>query len=270
MRLPIFIVLAISFVFTSCGEYQKVLRKDDMSKKYVFADSLYKQGKYKKALKLMEQLVPAYRGKPQAEKLMFIYADTYYNLKDYIMAGHQYERFAQSYPQSDSAEIAHFRSAKSFYNLSERYSLDQRETHKAVQKLQEFINVYSNSPRREEANKLMVDLRTKLEKKEFEIARQYYRIGDYKASIAAFSNFISDNPGTVYREEAYLYRIRAAYDLAVRSIPSLVEERLLESQQFYKSYIKYYKNGSMVSEAEELHENINKRLSDIAVSKPTT
>src|SRR5690554_7473037 len=77
MRLPIFITLVVALLFASCGEYQKVLRKDDMSMKYAFADSLYNQGKYKKALKLMEQLVPAYRGKPQAQKLMYIYADTY-------------------------------------------------------------------------------------------------------------------------------------------------------------------------------------------------
>lgn len=270
MRLPVFIVFVISLLFASCGEYQKVLRKDDMSQKYVFADSLYKEGKYKKALKLMEQLVPAYRGKPQAEKLTYLYADTYFNLKDYFLSGYQFERFVQAYPQSDSAEVAYLKSAKSFYNLSERYSLDQRETHRAIEKLQGFINAYPNSPNREEANKMMVDLRTKLEKKEFEVAKQYYRIESYKAAITAFSNFISDNPGTVYREEAYLYRIKAAYDLAVNSIPSLVEERLLEAKNYYNSYIKYYKDGSMSKEANEIESDIQKKLAEIKRTETTT
>lgn len=267
MRLPIFIILCITVLFSSCGEYQKVLRKDDMAKKYTFADSLYNKGKYKKALKLMEQLMPAYRGKPQAEKLTFLFANTYYELEDYFTAGYQFERFTQAYPQSDSVEIAFFKSAKSFYNLSERYSLDQRDTYKGMDKLQAFINTFPDSDKRDEANKLVVELRTKLEKKEFEVAKQYYHIERYKASIESFDNFISDNPGTVFREEAFLYRLKAAYKLAINSIPTLVEERLQTAQKYYNNYSKYYKDGSLAEDANEINQDILKRLTSIE-SKP--
>ena len=263
MRLPVFIILCITVLFSSCGEYQKVLRKDDMATKYVFADSLYKKGKYKKALKLMEQLMPAYRGKPQAEKLTFIYANTYYELGDYYLAGYQFERFTQAYPQSDSVEVAFFKSAKSFYNLSERYSLDQRETHKGLNKLQDFINTYPDSEKREEANTLVVELRTKLEKKEFEVAKQYYHIERYKAAIESFDNFIADNPGTIFREEAFVFRLKSAYKLAINSIPSLVEERLQTAKKFYNSYQKYYKDGSLLEDANEISQDIDKRLSSL-------
>lgn len=267
MRLPIFIVFCITILFSSCSQYQKVLRKDDMGKKYEFADSLYQKGKYKKALKLMEQLVPAYRGKPQGEKLMYLYADTYYQLGDFYSAGYQFERFTQAYPQSDSTEVAFYKSARSFYQLSERYSLDQRETHKGLGKLQEFINTYPNSEKREEANKLVVELRTKLEKKEFEVAKQYYHIETYKAAIEAFDNFIADNPGTVYREQAFSFKLKAAYKLAINSIPSLVEERLRTAQKYYNNYQKYYKDGSLVEEANEINQDIEKRLASLQ-SKP--
>lgn len=260
MRLPIFFILCITVLFSSCGEYQKVLRKDDIGKKYTFADSLYKKGKYKKALKLMEQIVPAYRGKPQAEKLMYIYANTYYELGDYFTSGYQFERFTQAYPQSDSAEVAFFKSAKSFYNLSERYSLDQQETHRGMNKLQDFINTYPNSEKREEANGLVVELRTKLEKKQFEVAKQYHHIERYKAAIKAFDNFITDNPGTVFREQAFLYRLESAYKLAINSIPSLVEERLLTAKNYYNSYHKYYQNGELTEDANEIGQDIDKRL----------
>ncbi len=260
MRFPIFILLCISLLFASCSQYQRVLKKDDMGKKYAFADSLYKIGKYKKSLKLMEQVVPAYRGKPQAEKLMFIYADTYYQLEDYYTAGYQYERFTQAYPKSDSTEIASFRSAKSFYQLSERYSLDQKETYRGLEKLQSFINTYPNSGNREEANELVNELRTKLEKKQFETARQYYRIEDFKAAIESFDNFISDNPGTSFREEAFLYRIKAAYELAINSLPYLVQERLLTAKGYYNSFMKYYKDTDSAVEANELSKQIEERL----------
>lgn len=265
MRISVLLLLCISLFFVSCSQYQEVLRKDDMGKKYIFADSLYKQGKYKKALKLMEQLVPAYRGKPQAEKLTFMYANTHYMLGDHFSSGYQFERFAQAYPQSDSTEIASFKSAKSFFHLSERYSLDQTQTIRGMEKLQEFINSYPNSEKRMEANEMVTELRTKLEKKQFEVARQYYHIEDYKAAIESFDNFIADNPGTVFREEAFLYRLRAAYDLAVKSVPYLVQERLAAAKDYYNNFMKYYKDTDLAADANEINRKIDERL----VSKET-
>ena len=208
----------------------------------------------------MEQLVPAYRGKPQAEKLMFIYANTYYQLGDNYMAGYQFERFTQSYPQSDSSEVAYYRSAKSFYRLSERYSLDQKETYRGLEKLQGFINTYPDSDKRAEANELVTELRTKLEKKQFEVARQYYRIEDYKAAIESFDNFITDNPGTSFREQAFLFRLKAAYELAIKSVPYLVQERLVTAKGYYNNYMKYFKDANSAAEATEINQKIEQNL----------
>ena len=84
----------------------------------------------------MEQVVPVYRGKPQAEKLMFMYSNTYYQLEDYYLSGYQFERFIVSYPKSDSVELASYKSASSYYQLSPRYSLDQTDTYIGLEKLQ--------------------------------------------------------------------------------------------------------------------------------------
>lgn len=259
MRLPLFLLLCLTIILSSCGEYQKVLRKDDMGKKYALADSLYQTGKYRKALKLMEQVVPSYRGKPQGEKLMFIYANTYYNLEDYYSSGYQFERFTQSYPNSDSIEVASFKSAKSFYQLSARYSLEQKETLKGLEKLQEFINRYPNSDQRMEANDLVAELRGKLERKEYSVAKQYLHVEDYKAAISAFDSFITDNPGSKYREDAFYNRFLAAYKLAVNSVPSLVQERLLESRGHYRNFMKYYKDTEKAVEAAKIFEDIERR-----------
>ena len=167
------------------------------------ADSLYQAGKYKKALVMMEQVVPQYRGKPQAEKLMFMYANTFYKLEDFYLAGYQFERFETSYPKSDSVEVASYKSAISYYELSPRFSLDQKETITGLEKMQSFVNKYPNTDKRAEINDKVAELRGKLEKKDFEVAKQYLRISDYKAAIAAYDNFISDHPGSKHRKDAF-------------------------------------------------------------------
>lgn len=259
MKKSLLLVLTALFV-VSCGEYQQLLRSDDTAKKYAAADSLYDIGKYKKALGLMEQLVPAYRGKPQAEKLMFRYASTFYNLEDYVLSGYQYERFVTSYPKSDSVQLAAYRSAKSYFELSPRYSLDQKDTKKAMEKLQFFLDDYPNSEYRDEANAMVAELKTKLEKKDFETAKQFLRIYDYKASISAFDNFILDHPGSTYRKEAFFLRYKAAYELAINSFPSLVEDRLRAARKHYNSFNKYFGESDLREDASEILEDIDKRL----------
>ena len=260
----IILLLFAVIMLSSCSEYQKVLSSDDTGKKYTMADSLYKQGKYKKALKLFEQIVPVYRGKPQAERLMFLYANTFYELEDYYLSGYQFERFETSYPQSDSVEVAAYKSAKSYSQLSPRYSLDQEDTYKALEKLQSFINKYPNSEKRPEANALVAELNGKLEKKDIEIANQNLKIaeyiGDYRPAIESYDNFISDHPGSKYRKDAFFGRLQAAYELAVRSVPSLVEERLVTAQDYYNKFIKYYSDTDLRAEADIIAQDIAERL----------
>lgn len=248
-----------------CSSYQKLLKSEDVGLKFHAADSLYNKADYKKALKLMEQIVPAYRGKPQAEKLMFLYSDTFYNLGDHYLSGYQFERFTNNYPNSQKVEEAAFKGAKSYYFLSPKYSLDQKDTYVAIEKLQNFINAYPDSQYVKDANEIVSELTQKLEKKEFEIAKQYHRLGDnngfnYKAAISAFDNFVLDHPGSIYREEAFFLKFDAAYQFAIRSVPSKREERLLIAKQYYDNLMRYFDDSQYLTQANTLLEDIEQRL----------
>ena len=262
----IFLVL----LFSSCSEYQKMLKNPDSGLKYAMSENLYKKGKYKKALKLMEQIVPVYRGKPQAEKLMFMYADTYYKLEDYYLSGYQFERFAASYPKSDSVETAAYYSASSYYELSPVYSLDQKDTYTGLEKLQAFIDTYPNSEYRKEANKKVKELTYKLQKKDIEVAKQYLKTGlalnSYKNSITAFENFISDHPGSIFREDAYFGRFQAQYELALQSVPKKVEDRLQIAIEYFNDFMKYYGQSELTEKAKEIKKDLDKKIETIKVS----
>ncbi|GAA4278534.1 outer membrane protein assembly factor BamD [Aquimarina mytili] len=253
-------LLIFVLTFGSCSEYQKVLRNDDVSPKYKMAEELYKEGKYKKALRLFEQIVPQYRGKPQAERVMYYYSDTYYQLEDYYLAGYQYERFVKSFPRSDKIEEAAFKSAKSYYYLSPRYSLDQTETTTAIEKLQSFINTFQESEKLAEANTLVAELREKKERKAYEIAKQYHHRENYKVAISAFDNYLVDYPGSPFKEKVLYYKLESEYLLAIGSYENLVEDRLEVAQGYYNNYKKYYKSGEYTEKAEEIAQDIKSRL----------
>lgn len=265
MKKFFYIIITLS-LFSACSEYQKVLKNEDIAPKFKMGEALYDEGKYDKANKLFSQIVPSYRGKPQAEKLMYLYSNTYYKTKDYYLASYQFERFASSYPNSEKAEEAAFLGAKSYYMLSPVYSKDQSETSEAIEKLQAFINQYPESEYSEEANTLVKELDFKLEKKAFEIAKQYNQIAytstELEAAIKSFDNFILDFPGSSLREDALFYRFDSAYKLAINSVEYKKQERLQTAKEYYESFKKRYKNSKHMETinvmASEIDESLQK------------
>ena len=260
------IILVCFLALSSCSEYQKALQSEDVALKYKMGDSLFNLGKYGKANRLFAQIAPQYRGKPQGQRLRYMYAKSFYEMRDYALAGYQFEQFENSYPQSEKAEEAGFLGAKSYYHLSPVYSKEQKETKEALQKLQLFINKYPESQYLSEANELIKELDYKLEKKAYEIAKQYNKIAyfessDYEASIKAFENFLIDHPGSVFREDALFYRLDSAYQLAINSVPRKKEERLKRSMDFYNAYMKYFaKSDKYTSELQTMKETMTSEL----------
>lgn len=260
------LLVVLAFLSQSCNEYQKVLKNEDVKAKYDMAEKYYEAKDFKRANRLFEQIAPKYVGKPQGERVQFFLADTYYQVKNYNFAGYQFERFIKSYPKSDKAAEASFLGAKSYYMLSPRYSLDQTDTEKALVKLQNFINSYPESEFMDEANSMAKELTTKKEKKAFEIAKQFTKLGnsyilDYSiAAVAALDNFVSDHPGTIFREEALYLKLVATTNLALNSTLNKKEERLATAEAAYKNLLRYYPNTSFLKDADNLREKVSKEI----------
>jgi len=253
-------VLLLTVVLSSCGEYQKAIKSEDVGVKFDQAVKQYEKGKYNKAIRLFEQIAPAYRGKPQAEKMFYLFAQSYYKTKQYYLAGYQFESFASGYPKSEKIEEASFLGAKSYSMLSPVYSLDQVDTNKAIGKLQTFIDTYPNSEYFAEANATLKSLTDKLEKKVYENAKQYNTISDFKSAIVALDNFVADYPGTQFKEEALYYKFDSAYQLAINSVPSKMEERLNNAKIAHANLMKFNAGTARKEKADQMLARIDKDL----------
>jgi len=255
-----FYILLLVLLFSSCNEYQKALKSEDITEKFKLGEQLYNEGKYSKANRLFEQIIPKYRGKPQAEKLMFLNANASYEMEQYYISGYHFERFVSAYPNSEKLEEAMFKSAKSYYQLSPIFSKDQEDTVTALEKLQTFVNVYPESKYLAETNKLVKELELKLEEKAYSIAKQYNHVSDYQASIASFDNFIIDFPGSSFREKALFYRFDSAYQLATKSVEYKKEVRLQTAKSYYTTFKKAYANSEFIEDADKMYNDIEKQL----------
>ena len=251
----IFIIVFLSSILLSCNEYQKLLNStDNDTDKYNAAEKYYNDGEFRRANALIEQLIPSYRGKPQGERLVFFFADSYFQIKLYYSAAIQFENFIKSYPNSQRIQEAYFMEAKSYYMLSPLYTLDQDDTYTGIDKLQVFINRFPNSEYVSEALELMNDLQNKLEEKDFEISKQYYTIRDYTSAIKALDNFVADNPGTIFREEALYYKWLSQFEIAINSIESRIVDRVTELERSLDNFLRNYPDTIFI---EDLSEKIN-------------
>jgi outer membrane protein assembly factor BamD len=165
------------FTLISCkSEYEKLRTSGNTKAILAKAMDYYKKGDYTKAQGLYDLIISNLRGSVDAEKVYFEYAYTHYHLQKFVSSAYYFKQFSQTFPNSELKEEADYMSAYSEYKMSPIYRLDQTATAKAVDELQLFMNTYPTSTRIKECNKLIDELRVKLEKKAFEEGELYFRI----------------------------------------------------------------------------------------------
>lgn len=255
----LFIVIAVisGILFASCGgEYNRIQKSGDAQTKYDAAIKYYKAADYVKALTLFEQLLSIYRGTEKAEDISYYYAYCNYYVGDYVMAQFYFTTYYRTYPHTPRAEECEFMRAYCEYLLSPIYSLDQTDTQKAIDAFQTFVDDNPNSSRIKECNKYIDLLRAKLERKYFEIARQYYITEYYHAASTALNNYIKAYPNSKYLEESYFLIIKSDYQYAINSVEKQKSGRLQQVVQDYLKFVDSYPKSDYLPEAENIYNNV--------------
>jgi outer membrane protein assembly factor BamD len=263
-------LLALSLLLFSCGEYQKVLNKGAVEDQYKMAVKMYEGKKFGKALRLFEKVTPAYRGKPQMERVQFMVAQSNFNEKNYSLAGYYFDRFVSNYPTSSKKEEAAFLSAYSYKLASPVFSKDPTDTNKALDAFQTFISTYPDSDKIDEANKHYKEIRYKLQKKYFEIAKTYYTTADYdvrnyKAAIQAFDNLLSDYLGSEFKEEALYYRFKAAHDFVLKSTDRRRLERIKDAIEAFEKLERNYPESKFIEDSKVMLSSLQKEQSRVEI-----
>lgn len=251
----VFFLAATLFLASCGGSYKRIQKSTDPQLKYNAALTYYKAGQYIKALPLFEDLISIFRGTEKAQDIYYYYAYCNFKLSDYVMAQFYFKSYARTFPHTDHAEECEFMSAYCSFLLSPVYSLDQTDTKRAIESFQTFIDDFPNSSRIKEANHYIDMLRDKLEKKYFEIAKQYYTIEYYNAASVALNNYVKDYPDSKYVEQSYFLILRADYLYAINSV---IKQRPARLQQVLKDYTKFaadYPKSDYIKEAQSIYKN---------------
>ncbi len=259
-------ILIASLFVSSCGSgIGKILKNPDPAYKLRMAEQYYVNKKYSLAQQLYEDIMPYYKPNKEFEDIYYKYAYCAYNMGDYLNAENLFKSFLEIFPNSVKAEEVDYMRAYSYYKQSPKPELDQTNTIKAMGMMQTFINTHPGSPRNKEATEIIDISRGKLETKDFQSAKLYYDMGQFRAAGVAFTTLLQTYPESVKGDEYKLMIIKSYFRFAELSIEEKKIERYEQVITEYHEFTDRFPESNLKKEAEEflnLSQTIIKKLSN--------
>lgn len=261
-----FLILFVTLLLTSCKkEYDLAMKSADKDLIMRVADKYYEKKKWKEAIALYERLPNLVAGTDLLPTVTYKSAYANYYDKNYKLAGHQFKNFSVTYPQDPRKEEAAYMAALCYYEGSLDYNLDQENTKSAINELQEFVSQYPNSEKSKNINQLIDELSYKIEFKAFENARQYYKIGEYKAADVTFQNVLDDFPASKLKPKIINYLMKSKSQLAMNSIYDLKKDRLNTAINYTKFVEKEFPNSDNSKDAVKLRADLENEKEKFSV-----
>ena len=249
----------------SCSDYNKILKGTDYNLKYEKALEYYENNQCYKSLPLLEELMSYFRMTSKGEDVYYYYAKNQYCMGDYYLAGYYFKRFVKNFPQSSRVEECAFNSAICLMKNSPDYYLDQSESYKAIDEFQLFMSKYPNSYLIDSCNKMVSNLRNRLELKSFEKGKLYYKMEKYRSATIALNTTISEFPNTNFKEEILFLILKSNYLYASNSVDSKKIERFEETIKSYYTFVDSYKNSKFARESESFYLSSLKELEKLKI-----
>ena len=280
MKKYIAIALLAGTFFTSCGEYNRVLKSTDYEYKYEAAKSYFGKGQYTKASAILEELIIILKGTENAQESLYMLAMSYYNQGDYVTASHYFTSYYNTYPNGTFTELARFHSGKALFLDTPEPRLDQSSTYKAISELQLFMEYFPGSKRKTEAQQMIFDLQDKLVEKDYLTAKLYYNLGTYTgnasytadmrvngnnflACITTAQNALKDYPYTSMREDISMLLLRAKHKLGSESVLEKKEERMRETIDEYYAFKNEFPESKYMKEVEAIYKDASKYVKEL-------
>lgn len=251
----------------SCGEYQRVLKSNDLNEKFEYAKRAFDEKKYVQAATLLEDVVQLMKGTEKSEEALYLLALANYENKDYQTASTYFNSYYSRYPRGKFTELARFYSGYGYYLDSPDTQLDQSGTIKAIEELQGFLDYFPRSERVSIAQNAIFELQDKLTLKQLQNAQLYYNLGNYmgnnyESCVIVAKNAIKDYPYSRYKEDLEMLVLKARFQEASLSVDERKADRFREVLDEYYSFTNNYPDSPHKNEAENIRKIALKFVSD--------
>ena len=271
-----FIISALfALLLSSCaGEFNKVFKTDDQNYRYEYAKQSFAEGKYQRAVTLLEGLITLKKGTDEAQESLYMLGMAQYMSHDYESASATFKKYYQTYPKGHYAEQASFYVGQSLFESAPEPRLDQTPTIGAINAYQQFMDFFPQSKLRPVAQEKLYELQDKLVQKELLSAQLYYNLGgyfgninsgtesNYIASIITAQNALKSYPYTHWREEFTLIIMKSKFELAENSTDDKKLERYRDAEDECYGFINEFPESKNCALAQKFIAKCKKVIKD--------
>ena len=259
--------LLASLAMTSCGEYQRVLKSNDLSYKFEYAKRAFEEKKYAQTTTILRDIVTQFKGSDRAEESLYLLALAHYENKEYEDAATYFQSYYNRYPKGKYTELARYFAGYAYYLDSPDPQLDQSNTIKAMEELQNFLEYYPKSDKVAIAQNTIFELQDKITLKELQNAQLYYNLGtymgnNYESAIITAQNAVKNYPYSKYKEELEMLILKSRYQEAALSVAEKKTDRFRDVIDEYYSFVNNYPESPHRSEADNILRIAQKHVKD--------
>ena len=257
------IATCVALLMTSCvNEYNQITKSGDYTLKYEYAKQCYAQGKYSRAVPLLQELVTMKKGSTEGEECLYMLAMAEFGMKDYETASEYFKKYFSSYSKGRYAENAKYYVGESLFQNAPEPRLDQSTTMTAIAAFQEYLDIFPDAHLKSQATSRLYALQDLLVEKEYKSACLYFDLGtyfgnctnggnNYEACIVTAQNALKDYPYSNRREEFASLVMKSKYELAKMSVESKQLERYQDAEDECYGFINEYPDSKERSLAEK-------------------
>jgi outer membrane protein assembly factor BamD len=245
------IIIAGIFLVSCSSSMTKLLKNPDPAYKLRIAEQYFVKKKYSKAQTVYEDIMPYYKTGKEFEDIYFKYAYCAYYIGDFLNAENLFKSYLEIFPNSAKAEEVDYMRAYSYYKQSPKAELDQTNTIKTMGMMQTFINTHPGSTRNKEATELIDICRRKLETKDYQSAKLYYDMGQFRAAGVAFTTLLNGYPESQRGDEYKLMVIKSYYRFAELSVEEKKAERYEQVINECNEFTDRFPDSKLKKEADE-------------------
>ena len=248
------LISASTAMLLGCSGYNQLIKSGDHELMYKKALEYYDAQKYQRTLQLLEEISPFYSGTTREDTILYYTGATHYKMGDFESSGTIFDDFRRRFGRSPYIEDVEYMYAKGFYYASPSPERDQTMTQQALIAINEYLDRYPNSVKKETLLQNIEELKLKLYDKSFINARSYYTIGRYKSAVVALKNALSKYPETPHREELLYLTAKSSYLLAKNSMAHLQRDRYLSMMDAYYNFASEFPESKYRKELDRMQD----------------
>ena len=196
-----FIFIVVTSLLVNCGS-KSIHIEEDLTPNFNKAMKFFNRGKYPQAKEEFNYIIMTDPGSKLANESQYYKGESLFQMKEYNEAWITFERYARFTNDINKIEKSRYRICECAIYETNSYQRDQKQTMRALDQLQMFIEDFPQSGMIQDAEKSITELRIKLAKKDYEIGRLYLKLDEYEAALIYFRSVLNNYYDTDFADDA--------------------------------------------------------------------